>query len=223
MVASSGAPAPFHRRLLVVEDEPLTSSLLLKVLTGEGFNVASASTVVDARALVSTFDPDCALIDISLGTGPSGVDLAHMLSRERPDIALLFLTRHPDLRTAGLSAEDVPPHCGFVRKDLIDDPGHLVEAIEQVLRDQPRAVRHDTDPFRPLGNLSEQQLDVLRLVSMGYTNEAIGRMRGVGPSTVERWVAGILKALGIDSRGDVNPRVEATRRYVAVAGIPSRP
>lgn len=223
MAAPSGVPSPIQRRLLLVEDEPMTAALLLKVLTGEGFAVESATNVSEARALVASFDPDCVLIDISLGTGPSGVDLAHMLSRERPDIALLFLTRHPDLRTAGLSAADVPAHCGFVRKDLVSDPDALVTAIEQVLRDQSRSVRHDTDPRRPLGDLTEQQLDVLRLVSLGYTNDAIARLRGVRPSTVERWIAGILKAMDIDPRGDLNPRVEATRRYVAVAGIPSRP
>lgn len=223
MPATPRVPSPIQRRLLLVEDEPLTAALLLKVLAGEGFAVDAATTVSDARALVASFDPDCVLIDISLGVGPSGVDLAHMLSRERPDIALLFLTRHPDLRTAGLSDSDVPPQCGFVRKDLVHDPAYLVEAIEQVLRDQSRSVRHDTDPARPLGDLSEQQLDILRLVSLGYTNDAIARLRGVRPSTVERWIAGILKAMDIDPRGDLNPRVEATRRYVAVAGIPSRP
>ena len=223
MVKAREAHAPFRRRLLLVEDEPLTSTLLLNVLTAEGFAVEAATSVPEARAHEATFDPDCVLIDIALGVGPSGVDLAHMLSQERPDIALLFLTRHPDLRTAGLAEADVPANCGFVRKDLVNDPAYLVEAIEQVLRDQSRSVRHDTDPARPLGDLSEQQLDILRLVSLGYTNDAIARLRGVRASTVERWIAGILKAMAIDPRGDINPRVEATRRYVAVAGIPSRP
>jgi len=207
----------------LVEDESMTAALLTKVLQGEGFIVASAADVPSARTMVREFDPDCALIDISLGSGPSGTDLAYLLSQERPDIALLFLTRHPDLRTAGLSDADVPPNCGFVRKDRVSDPRYLVDAIEQVLRDQSREVRHDTDPARPLGELSKQQLDVLRLMALGYTNDTIAQMRGAGRSTVERWVAGILKAMDIDSRGEVNPRVEAVRRYVAVAGIPERP
>jgi DNA-binding NarL/FixJ family response regulator len=223
MAGHGAPPQPFQRRLLLVEDEPMTASLLTKVLQGEGFVVESVPDVPSARTMVRDFDPDCALIDISLGSGPSGTDLAFMLSQERPDIALLFLTRHPDLRTAGLSEQDIPPNCGFVRKDLVHDPTYLVEAIEQVLRDQPREVRHDTDPSRPLGDLTEHQLEVLRLLALGYTNEAIARIKGAGRSTVERWVAGILKAMSIDSGGEVNPRVEAVRRYVAVAGIPPRP
>jgi DNA-binding NarL/FixJ family response regulator len=84
-------------------------------------------------------------------------------------------------------------------------------------------VRHDTDPSRPLGDLTEHQLEILRLLALGYTNEAIARRKDAGRSTVERWIAGILKAMGIESGGEVNPRVEAVRRYVAVAGIPERP
>jgi DNA-binding NarL/FixJ family response regulator len=223
-MGSDGSVATrFQRRLLLVEDEPMTATLLATVLQDRGFLVETAADVASARTMVRDFDPDCVLIDISLGSGPSGTDLAFMLAKERPDIALLFLTRHPDLRTAGLSEADVPPNCGFVRKDLVNTPGYLVDAIEQVLRDQSRDVRHDTDPTRPLGDLSALQMEILRLIALGYTNDAIAEMKNAGRSTVERWVAGIFKAMDIDSRGDVNPRIEAVRRYVAAAGIPERP
>lgn len=214
-------PTP-RRRLLVVEDEPLTSTLLVEMLSAAGFLVEAAPDVIEARAVVREWDPDCVLIDIGLGPGPTGADLAFALSQERPDIALLFLTRHPDLRTAGLSEEDVPPHCGFVRKDLVSNREYLLEAIDQVLRDQPCDVRHDNDPSRPLGNLTEHQLEILRLIALGCTNESIARMKNAGRSTVERWVAGILRAMNIEPSSQVNPRVEAVRQYIAAAGIPER-
>ena len=193
------------------------------MLTGAGFIVESVPDVIGARQAIRDHDPDCAVIDISLGPGPTGADLAYALAQERPDIALLFLTRHPDLRTAGLAEDEVPSNCGFVRKDFVNDPQYLIEAIEQVLREQTCGVRHDIDPQRPLGDLTEQQLEILRLMALGYTNESIAAMKNAGRSTVERWVAGILKVMDIDPRGGVNPRVEAVRRYVAVVGIPERP
>lgn len=211
------------RRLLIVEDEPLVAALLADALTSEGFTVAAASDVVSAREEIRDFDPDGLIIDISLGPGPTGVDLAYAVRKERSDIAILFLTRHPDLRTAGVSADQVPPNCGFVRKDRVTDKGYLVQAIEKVLTDADRDVRHDDDPGRPLGNLSEKQLTFLRLMALGYTNDAMAKESGLAVSSVERWVVGIFRDMGIESRGDVNPRVEAVRRYVAVAGIPERP
>lgn len=214
---------PFRRRLLLVEDEALVATLLTEVLTSQGFQVTVAHDVIEARREVDEFDPDCVIIDISLGPGPSGADLAHVLHEQRPDIALLFLTRHPDLRTAGLREEDIPARIGFVRKDRVSDTAYLVDAIEQVMRDRASDVRHDVDPARPLGHLSERQMDVLRMLALGYTNEAIARAKGAGLSTVERWIAGVFRDMGIPQGGDVNSRVEAVRRYVAVAGIPERP
>jgi len=199
------------------------AALLADALTSEGFTVAAASDVVSAREEIRDFDPDGLIIDISLGPGPTGVDLAYAVRKERSDIAILFLTRHPDLRTAGVSADQIPPNCGFVRKDRVTDKGYLVQAIEKVLTDADRDVRHDDDPSRPLGNLSEKQLTFLRLMALGYTNDAMAKESGLAVSSVERWVVGIFRDMGIESRGDVNPRVEAVRRYVAVAGIPERP
>lgn len=103
------------RRLLVVEDEPLMASLLADALSVHGFNVMIAPDVLEARRAVKEFDPDAALIDISLGYGPSGLDLAHALSKQRPDIALLILTKHADARAADQSLSEVPEKCGFLR------------------------------------------------------------------------------------------------------------
>ncbi len=211
------------RRALVVEDDAFTASLIADVLRAQNFEVATAGDVVTALSEVRLFDPDLALLDISLGPGPSGLDLAFLLHRQRPDIALLFLTRHPDQRTAGISLKDIPPNAGFLRKDMVRDVDYLLASIDSVLADRPQEVRHNEDPAKPLGALDLKHLDVLRLVAMGYTNDHIAQMKEVNVSTVERWMAEVFKSLAIPSSGPVNPRVEAVRRFIAAAGIPERP
>jgi len=208
--------------MLIVEDEPLMASLLADMLVSHNFRVQTAEDVVQARSAIREFDPDGILMDISLGDGPSGLDLARVLSRQRPDIAIVFLTKHPDPRTAGLEAEDVPEGCGFLRKDRVRDTDYLLESIEAVMTDRPRDVRHDMDPGKPLEALSSKHIEVLRLMATGYTNEHIAKVKGVALSTVERWTAEIFRDLGIDARNGVNPRVEAVRQFIAAAGIPER-
>lgn len=210
------------RRLLVVEDEPLMSSLLAQALTSAGFTVETASDVLQARAAVRNFDPDGVLLDISLGDGPSGLDLAHVLHAQRPDIALIVLTKYPDPRVAGVTLDELPPNCGFLRKDLVKDTAYLLEAINAVLTDRPKDVRHDLDASKPLAALSPKHLEVLRLMATGYTNEFIAQSKGASQSTVERWTAEIFRALRIETRGNVNPRVEAVRQFIAAAGVPDR-
>jgi DNA-binding NarL/FixJ family response regulator len=178
--------------------------------------------VLEARQLVQDFDPDGALIDISLGDGPSGLDLAHVLSRQRPDIALLILTKHADSRSAGVTQGEVPENCGFLRKDKVRDSEYLLGKLESVLADNPDSVRDDQDSDNPLSALSERQLHVLRLMAMGYTNEFIAESTNASISSVERWVIQVFRALGLNSRGPINPRVEAVRIFISCSTLPER-
>ena len=208
--------------MLIVEDEPLMASLLADLLASKGFVAEIAEDVIVARSAIRDFDPDGILMDISLGDGPSGLDLARVLAVQRPDIAIIFLTKHPDPRTAGINESDLPAGCGFLRKDRVRDTDYLLESIESVMADRPRDVRHDMDPSKPLAALSAKHIEVLRMMATGYTNEHIARVKGVAVSTVERWTAEIFKELGIGSKGAMNPRVEAVRQFIAAAGIPDR-
>jgi DNA-binding NarL/FixJ family response regulator len=210
------------RRLLVVEDEPLMASLLAAALTSAGFDVDVAKDVLEARESVRNFDPDAVLLDISLGDGPSGLDLAHVLHRQRPDIALIILTKYPDPRTAGVETSMIPPNCGFLRKDRVRDTDYLLASIEAVLADRSSEVRDEHDDAHPLAGLSAKHVEVLRLIATGYTNEHIANLKGASQSTVERWVVEIFRALNIDTKGTLNPRVEAVRMFVTAAGVPDR-
>ena len=211
------------RKILIVEDEDLLASLLSETLVTHGFVVETAASVVAARQAVRDFDPDAVLLDITLGEGPTGVDLAYALHQQHPDVAIIFLTKHPTPKAAGLSKGALPPNCGFLRKDLVRDTDYLLACIDAVMTDSADGVRHDREATTLVSELDAKHLEVLRLIALGYTNEQMGKLTGASQTTVERWCAEVFRALGIDTKGIVNPRVEAARRYIAVAGIPERP
>jgi len=118
------------RRLLLVDDDPLMTRLLCEVLEQKGFEVDAAHSVASARDALLAFDPDIALVDLELGGGPSGVDLAHLIHERHPGVVIIILTRYPDLATAGFSDASLPPGAGFIRKDLVEDPDQIVAAID---------------------------------------------------------------------------------------------
>lgn len=208
-----------RRRVLVVEDDALLAALLRDSLESHGFEVHCTTNAADGREAADDFDPDVALLDIALGSGPTGLDLAHVLHEHRPDIALLFLSRHPDARVSG-SAAGVPPGAGFLRKDRIGRGQELIDAVEAVLRDQPGQARHDlASAPGPLQTLTRTQLDVLRLAAQGLSNDAIARARGTTERATEIQLRNAYRALGLDADPDVNPRVEAVRRYLAATGV----
>ncbi len=212
----------FTRRLLIVEDEPLTATLLSDVLRGLDFEVETAASAAEARRVIRRFDPDAALVDIVLGHGPSGIDLAHVLREKHPQIGVLLLTKYPDLETLGFHHAGIPAGCGFLRKDLVGDSEAIVKALDAVLAEQASRVRHDQDADRPLAELTKAQVEVLRLMAAGYGNEAIATRRNCSVSAVQNLIVGIYRRLEIEQSGEVNPRVEAIRRFIEVAGLPER-
>jgi DNA-binding NarL/FixJ family response regulator len=209
------------RRVLVVEDEQLVSALLEQTLQSVDFVTSRAQNAVEAKRQIGIFDPDIALLDIDLGPGANGIDVAHILAKQHPDIAILFLTKFPDLRSAGLKLEDLPPGCGFLRKELVGNTEYLVNAIDSVLGERPK-VRDDLRPDRPLSVLTKNQIEALRLLASGYTNAEIARRRDTSVSSVEQLLNTTFKNLGIQATDDINPRIEAVRIFIQAAGIPNR-
>lgn len=195
--------------------------LLSELLRERGYEVASAATVSEAVTSLEVFDPDAVLLDIELGAGPGGVDVAHLIAQKYPQIAIVFLTRHPDARTAGVTDDALPVHYAFLRKDRIHDVQALNAALESALRETPGLPRHDREGS-PLTRLTDDQFAVLRMVSEGRTNSAIASSRGTSERSVERLLRAAFDALGLPESDDVNRRVEAVRVFITHAGVPPR-
>lgn len=196
------------------------ASLLADVLTEHGFAVSTAADVSQARHEIDAFDPDMLLLDVSLGNGPTGIHLAHALRLSRPDIAILVFTSQTDIASATNDGLGLPPGVGLLRKHLVNDRAYLIEAMENVLGEQAvlGADQHVADdPFAFLGVNGSR---TLRLLAEGYDNDEIARRSGVSRKTVERWIEQVYRDLGIDTKGSLNPRVAAARRYFLTAGVP---
>ena len=210
------------RRVLVVEDDNFTSGLICAALRGGGFDVEAAGSAADARRRVDSFDPDAAVIDLDLGAGASGVDLAHIFNHQYPGVALLVLTKLKDLRAAGYTEADLPPTCGYIRKETVTEADQLVHAVERALADQVERMGRTSEVATPLDRLTSTQFAVLRAVAQGYTTPRIAELRGTTASAVEKVLGSIYESLGISKDDGISPRSEAMRLFVEYAGLPSR-
>ena len=209
----------FTRRVLVVEDDHFVGSLLAEALRGQGFEVEHVASAVEAKKSLKTFDPDAALIDVGLGAGPSGIELARFLREKHPLIAPILLTK----QLVGAEAEAIPAGVGFLKKSLISDTAYLVGALEDALRERDNPIRHDPLAEPALEVLTRNQREVLHLLALGYSNAEIAKRRGITVSGAEQNVSAIFKAFGVDKAESLVPRVEVVRRYIAAVGLPERP
>lgn len=104
------------RKVLVVEDDPLLRSLIADGLKGDKFSVSVAASAAEAKRVILEVDPDVALLDIELGNGPTGLDLAEYIATSAPHMAIVFLTHLPDPRFAGQDASSIPKPAAYTSR-----------------------------------------------------------------------------------------------------------
>jgi DNA-binding NarL/FixJ family response regulator len=201
-------------RVLVVEDDSFTRSTLCATLEYEGF-VTSGPSANAAQALTSLerFDHDVALLDLDLGVGPTGIELAHLLRAKKKNIGLVLLTSFQDPRLHRSNPQPLPARTVYLVKQEITERGELTRAIAASLSNSTPA-----EQIRSKGNnLSSIQIDTLRLLSQGMSNSEIAKARYVSEKAVEQTIRRIALQLGLSLDGK-NLRVALTNHYHRMAG-----
>ena len=82
-------------RLILVEDDAFTRATLGDALAHQGFDVkARVAIAAEALAAQKECDPQVAVLDLDLGIGPTGIDVAIALRSRNPKIGIVFLTTY---------------------------------------------------------------------------------------------------------------------------------
>ena len=200
--------------VLVVEDDQSLRSAIASALKVRGidyleFENASEVSVVLRGGLVTK--PTCMLLDIRLGSGPSGLSVFDEISELgiTDRVPVIFMTGHGDLETA----VDVMRSGAF---DFVTKPfstPDLMKKIETALAASAVANKHATEEQK-IRSLTEQLTDkeseVMRLMVEGKTNREIAEICGNSTRTVELHRARIFDKL------EVSNAVELVRVLSAV-------
>jgi two-component system, NarL family, response regulator LiaR len=196
-------------RILVVDDHPLTRDALTSLLAQGDFDVVGeAGDGAEAVRLVERLHPDVVLMDLVM-PGMDGLAAIRLLAEQG------FATRTIVL-TSFATDENVFPAIkagalGYLLKD--SEPEDLVRAIRQVHRGEPslhpeiarKVLLELNRPAerrqpRTVDPLSPRELDVLRLIARGLSNQDIAARLVLGETTVRTHVSSILGKLQLASR-----------------------
>lgn len=203
-----------------MEDDPFLCGLLAEILSGRGFETHEAHDGETALALIDKHDPDALIVDLDLGHGPSGLDVIGALGDRIAEFGVLVLSNYPSPSALAKGAT-LPASVGYLRKRKVSDPDEVVDALEAVLSSSGD-IRpdHRQDPPEELACLTPSQLELLRLIALGYSNDMIARERDVTVRSVESLVNRVFTALGLSSDARSNARVKAAMLYARTMGIP---
>lgn len=199
--------------VVVVEDDSLTRSLIVALLRSHGIDVAvEASSAAEALSGMGTQSVDAALLDLDLGPGPSGLDLAHELRHRMPEIGLVLLTSYTDPRLKD-PAVTIPRGLVYLTKQDGTDAAAVVNALRQAI-----VTPTTSQPKPPRIALTETQIEVLAGLAAGRTTAQIAADRSVTTKAVEQIITRLCEILEVPRDARSNPRVQLVRKYQELTG-----
>jgi len=205
-------------RVVVVEDDGFTRWTLRETLEGHGYTVvADCATAAEVLAAQKRHHPRIALLDLDLGRGPNGIDVAGTLRRNDPSIGIVFLTSFDDPRLVSSPGQLLPAGSQYLVKKSVGSVAAIRKAMEKSLVSR-KVQKLDAGFGGELGVLSVVQLQTLRLVAEGFTNAEIAKRQDITEKSAEQQLARITKKLGIESDPERNLRVALVRAYLRQPG-----
>ena len=207
-------------KLLIVEDDKILLTMMSHALTAEGFNVLAAS---DAQSAMQYFDkarPDVVILDIDLGAGPSGIDLANKMRQISGRIAIVFCTSFKDMRFIQGDYLKYPLHTVVLKKaDVVN-----MEKFSNAINEAVELIR-ESDESRPdqlhekyYKDLTALEIELLTLIAGGHSNKQVAAEKGISLKSCENAIARLAKKLEIPAAEQSNQRVLLTRKYMELSG-----
>lgn len=192
-------------RVVVADDHPVAReglrNFLEKAVDIEV--VGEANNGAEVLYLIEELAPDVLLLDMEM-PGLSGVEIAQQLQAAKTSVRILALSAHDDKQyIQGLLASGA---AGYLTKEEV--PQIIVEAVRGVARGERGWVSRQiaaqmaawTQEDTKERVLTERELEVLKLVVEGKTNQEIGLALDISEKTVEKHMDGIFTKLKVSSR-----------------------
>jgi two-component system, NarL family, nitrate/nitrite response regulator NarL len=207
-------------KLLIIDDHSIMRAgfAVLLAQPGSEIEVVQAGDAADGIAAVEVHaDLDAVFLDLNM-PGEGGLHALREIGKRRPDLPVIILSSSED--PADVRRALAGGALGYVPKS--SGPQTLMSVLRLVLAGEvyvpPLMLKEAPLPIPTIngpadapvgGDLTDRQVDVLRLLGRGLSNKEIGRTLQVSERTVKAHVTAIFKSLRVVNRAQA---VEAARR-----------
>jgi DNA-binding NarL/FixJ family response regulator len=220
-------PPPEPLRVILAEDHYLVREGTRRLLeaSGEVEVLAAVGTATELLDAVARLRPDAVLSDIRMPPGHQmeGIDAAHEIRREHPQVGVVILSQHADEAYAFALLRDGAEGLAYLLKDRIGDLDELLRAIREVVAGRSvvdaRVIaslvsRRTRLAESPVAGLTPRELDVLREMAQGKSNAGIGDALFLSGSAIEKHVNSIFAKLGLTAEPQIHRRVAAVVTFL---------
>ncbi|HEX9115897.1 MAG TPA: response regulator transcription factor [Anaerolineae bacterium] len=197
--------------VVIADDHAMVRAGIKSMLAGSRVRVVGeASNGEDAVRLVLELAPRVVLMDIRMPR-LDGIQALEALREAHSSARLIMLTTYRS--TTYLLRSLAAGAAGFVLKDISQE--ELLAAVSavaggssmvdsQFLQNVLRSLENETEtrdyPLETIEPLTAREMDILRLMVEGLTNQAIGDALGLSAGTVKGYAHIILQKLGTNDR-----------------------
>lgn len=199
-------------RVLLVEDEEFTRTMVAEALESVGHSVTTAASVAAALESLAAVEPHVVVSDLDLGSGPTGADLLNRVAIDQPWVGLVVLTAHASPELAIPAGTRLPDRVAYLVKGDVSSIGDLERAVASAIADSEFAPPAERDA-EGLPVISQVQGELLRLIAEGYSNSGIAEIRGTSLRATESLVHRTFSALGLGQDKRMSARVQAVRMW----------
>ena len=200
-------PKPPTLRILIVEDDPMMQLGLEQALENyPQFEIVGQAEdgYLGVEAALK-LKPDLVVMDIGLPR-LDGVAATKQIKAALPEIRVVVLTSHTtETEIIAALASGADAYCikGASVERLLSA---IAAAGEGATYLDPQIARRVIDNLKPpsatanTAQLSERELEVLKLMVEGYSNPQIAAALYLSPNTIKTHVRGIMNKLAVDDR-----------------------
>jgi len=192
-----GSASPSEPIVFVVDDDASIRRALARLLAGNGWQVETFETAAQFLDRPYFDGNGCVLLDVCM-PGVGGTDAHSQMVERGIDLPVIFLTGHPDLRTA----------VGSMKRGAVDfltkpvDDELLVDTLREALSRNAEALskrRMRNSIETRVSTLTKRQREVLSLVIAGRLNKQIADIMGISIKTVKVHRARVMERLQVAS------------------------
>lgn len=192
-------------RVLIVDDHTIVREGLRTLLAEEAEIevVGEAANGLEALGLVAMHQPQVVLMDLVMA-GIDGIETTRRIRQMNSPCQVLVLTSFGDDQRVRDAVQ--AGAIGYLLKDVLK--ADLLRAIHAAARGEPTLhpeaqrvlIRQTRTPSAPFRDLTERELDVLRLIGQGKSNREIATTLHLTEGTVKGYVSTILAKLQVEDR-----------------------
>lgn len=193
-------------RILIVEDEPLIAEDIQGFLESIDFTIAGiAYDGVDALKKLELKNYDAVLLDINLGAGIDGIQIADIIN-EKYKVPFVFLTSYADRETIDRVKKTRP--AGYLLKPF--DENDLLTSLEIAVFNHMNNMKNRNQEMtlsllnaKLTTGISEREFEVLNLLKKGMSNKEIGEANFVSVNTVKTHLQHIYTKFNVRNRTEL--------------------